>query len=221
MPRRPFNGNVNIFQEYGVVRPGSRRGYHTGVDYAMEQGRDVLAPENGTIQQNGDGRSSADGRGFFILLKGDSGTMHCLYHLSQMGHASGRVSEGQHIGESGNTGLSSGPHLHWETRKAPFDGNSDFPPSQWLFSGQPIYVPPTPQPVPTTQFVRLFGDFRTLRVSPGGAEKAKIYPNSFGSLTYKILSRSGDYIQIQTQMFGTGWIFVGASVSSLTQYFNA
>ena len=221
MPIRPFLGNVNITQEYGVVSPGTRRGYHTGVDYALPIGTAIIAPENGVIVQNGDGRATADGRGFFITMKGDSGTGFCLYHLLDMGKVVGRVSEGQLIGHSGSSGLSSGPHLHFETRKDVNNNTTDFPPSQWLFSGQPVYVPPTPQPVPTTQFVRLFGDYRTLRSSPGGAEKAKIYPNSFGSLTYKILSRSGDYIQIQTQMFGTGWIFVGASVSSLTQYFNA
>lgn len=222
MARRPFNGPVNITQEYGTREAGSRRGYHTGVDYAMAVGTQVVAPEPGTIAQNGDGRAPADGRGYFILVRGDSGTMHCLYHLKQMGTVGGRVSEGQVIGYSGNTGLSTGPHLHWETRKAPFDGNSDYPPAQWLFGSSPVYVPPVNVPAPTRQFVRIFGDYRTLYTGPGTAPKAKVYPNQFGGhLDYMILERSGNYVKIQTQMFGQGWIYVGPDVASLTQYFNA
>ncbi len=221
MARRPFSGNVNITQEYGVSAPGTRTGRHTGVDYSMEVGRQIVAPEAGAIQQNGDGRSTADGRGYFVLLKGDSGVLHCLYHLSRMGVASGRVSEGQLVGYSGNTGQSSGPHIHWETRKSPYDGNSDFAPGRWLFNGQPVYQPPINTPRPTNQFVRLFGDYRTLRESPAGSGKAKIYPNKFGHLDYMILERSGNYVRIQTQMFGQGWIYVGAEVAYLTQYFNA
>lgn len=221
MARRPFEGSVRITQEYGTPNRIYRRGYHTGVDYSMETGRNVLAPENGVIQQNGDGRSKSDGRGYFILLKGDSGTMHCLYHLSQMGHASGRVKEGQHIGESGNTGKSFGAHLHWETRKAPYDGNSDYPPSKWLFGKAPVYKPPAPAPAqPTTSFVRIFGDYRSLYNSAGGTKKAELKPNRFGHLDYKILQRSGNYIKISTQMFGLGWIYVGADVAHLTQYYK-
>lgn len=220
--RRPFNGAVNITQEYGARAPGSRRGYHTGVDYAMPVGSQVVSPEPGIVQQNGDGRAAGDGRGFYVLIKGRSGTLHCLYHLSKMGVIGGNVAEGQVVGFSGNTGASSGPHLHWETRKAPFDGNSDYPPSRWLFSSAPVYVPPAPQPAPTRQFVRIFGDYRTLYTSPGSSPKAKVYPNQFGGhLDYMILERSGNFVKVQTQMFGQAWIYVGSDVANLTQYFNA
>lgn len=222
--RRPFDGPVNITQEYGAVETGSRRGYHTGVDYAMPQGTPVLAPENGVIHQNGDGRAKSDGRGYFIELLGDSGTMHCLYHLKDLPSVTGRVSEGQAIGLSNNTGDSTGPHLHWETRKAPYDGNSDYPPAQWLFGfGTPVYVPPVSPPTPATkQFVRIFGDYRTVYANAGSSPKARICPNQFGGhLDYEILARSGDFVEIQTQMYGQGWIYVGADVANLTQYYSA
>lgn len=219
MARRPFNGNVNITQEYGQRAPGTRRGYHTGVDYGLPVGTPIVAPEAGTIQQNGDGRAPADGRGYFVLLKGNSGTMHCLYHLNQMGVANGSVSEGQLVGYSGNTGLSSGPHLHWETRRAPYDGYSDFAPGTWLFGSAPVYVPPV---VTTKQYVRIFGDFRTVYANPGSGPKGRILPNSFGGkLDYQILSRSGNFVQISTQSYGVVWIYVGPDVASLTQYYNA
>lgn len=220
MARRPFNGPVVITTEYGSAQAGSRRGYHTGVDYALNQGTEVVAPENGTIVRNGDGTASTDGRGYFIVLKGDSGTYHQLFHLKQMGHASGRVSEGQVIGYTGSTGRSTGPHLHWETTRAD-DRNSDYPPAQWLFGSAPVYVPPVNVPAPTRDFVRIFGDYRTLYSSPGGAKKAQLSPNQYGHLDYLILERSGNYVKIQTQMFGQGWIYVGSDVGHLTQYFKS
>lgn len=222
MARRPFNGAVNITQEYGTPNPGSRRGYHTGVDYGLAIGSEVVAPENGVIVRNGDGTAKSDGRGYYIVFKGDSGTFHQLFHLKQMGHASGRVAEGQVIGYTGNTGLSTGPHLHWETTRAD-DRNSDYPPAQWLFAKQNTYTPPAPAPAaPQNDFVRIFGDYRTLYANAGSGKKATLSPNQFGGhIDYRILGRSGNFVKIQTQMFGQGWIYVGPDVASLTQYFKA
>ena len=218
MPIRPFRGPVNITQEYGVRSSVYRRGYHTGVDYGLAVGTEVVAPSSGTIVRNGDGTASSDGRGYYIVLKGDDDIFHQLFHLKQMGHVSGRVTEGQVIGYSGNTGASTGAHLHWETTRAD-DRNSDFPPAQWLFAGQPIYTPPVQT---TRQYVRIFGDFRTLWASPGGSAKGRLAPNNYGGkLDYQILGRSGNYVQISTQVFGLGWIYVGPDVAHLTQYYNA
>ncbi len=218
---RPFIGAVNITQEYGAKAPGTRRGYHTGVDYGMGQGNAVIAPEDGTIQQNGDGRAASDGRGFFVLFKGDSGTLHCLYHLKQMGTASGRVTQGTVIGYSGNTGTSSGPHLHWETRKAPYDGNSDYAPSTWLFAqGSVPYTPPV-NATPKTEYVRVFGDYRTLYRGVGTGAFQRIAPNQFGgSLDYQILGRSGNFVKIHTSYYGDAWIYVGPDVANLTQFYS-
>lgn len=224
--RRPFNGQVVITTEYGEVQPGSRRGYHTGVDYGLNQGTAILAPENGTIAQNGDGRAASDGRGFFVTIVGDSGVGHCLYHLKQMGNVSGRVSEGEVVGYSGNTGASTGPHLHWETRHDVNNNTSDFPPGTWLFANQSVYVPPIvtvapPAPIAITQMVRFLGDYRTIRDFPGGPDTGKIRPNQFGGhLDYVIRERQGDWVKITTQMYGDKWVWVGQDVANITQYFN-
>lgn len=218
MARRPFNGPVVITTEYGTSQPGTRRGYHTGVDYALNTGTEVVAPENGVIVRNGDGTAASDGRGYFIVLKGDSGTYHQLFHLKQMGHASGRVSEGQVIGYTGSTGRSTGPHLHWETTRAD-DRNSDFPPAQWLFADRPVYVPPV---VVQSDWVRIFGDYRSLYRNAGSGKFATLVPRNYndGWLDYQILDRSGAYVKIQTKMFGIGWIYVGPDVAGLTQYYK-
>lgn len=215
MPRRIIDGSPNITQAYGERSNLYRKGYHTGVDYGVPVGTAIKAPTNGTVSV-GDGTAASDGRGLYIRVQGDDGVEHLVYHLVRWHVSSGRVLEGQHIADSGNTGLSTGPHAHYETRRA----GLDFNPADWLFA-TPQVATPAPAPAPTAQFVRLFGDYRTLRSSPSGAEKAKIYPNRFGHLDYRILERSGDSVKIQTQMFGEGWIYVGASVASLTQYFNA
>lgn len=217
MARRPFNGPVNITQEYGVKNSAYSRGYHTGVDYGLAVGTEVVSPTNGMIVENGDGTAKTDGRGYFIVVKGDDGVYHQLFHLKQRGTVTGRVTEGQPIGLSGNTGMTTGPHLHWETTRAN-DRRSDFAPSSWLFAGQPVYTPP----VVRKQYVRVFGDYRTVYTTPGAAPKGKILPNNFGGhLDYVIMDRSGDYVKIQTQTYGQGWIYVGPDVANLTQYYNA
>lgn len=226
MSRRPFDGQVIITTEYHEAEPGSRRGYHTGVDYAMPQGTPILSPTNGTIHQNGDGTSSSDGRGYFVTIVGDDGVGHCLYHLSRMGTRTGHVNEGDLVGYSGNTGQSTGPHLHWETRRGVDDNQSDFAPGTWLFAGQSaVNVSTTASPTPrTTAMVRFFGDYRTGRNTPGGAPACKIAPANYpgGYLDYAIKDRSGDWVQVTTGMFGDKWFYVGPDqgAAGLTQYFN-
>ena len=86
---------------------------------------------------------------------------------------------------------------------------------------EPVATPaPTPKPAPTTsQYVVIEGDYRTLYKTAGGTPIQKLAPNAYGGkLEYKVLNRSGEYVEIQTQMFGLGWIFVGPSVASLTQF---
>ena len=133
--RRPFDGEPVITQEYGVRSTDYKKGYHTGVDYALATGTRLLSPTTGTILQQGFGAwdwntRTGDGRGHFYIIQGDDGVVHYLYHLDTRAKANGRVSEGEYLGTSGNSGFSYGPHLHWETRR---DG-ADFNPGDWLFS---------------------------------------------------------------------------------------
>lgn len=220
--RRPFNGPVNITQEYGATEPGSRRGYHTGVDYAMTTGTPIYAPEPGTVT-NGDGRASADGRGYFVLVQGDSGTQHCLYHLNSPGVASGKVAEGQLVGYSGATGKATGPHLHWETRHAPYDGNSDFPPANWLFA-KPSTPPPADLPAHTSAQKLYLPAVPSWRVYPlnkapvVGNESGKLAPAQFGGLTYDIVSRPNANVAIiDTRDFGRVQIWIAPDTGAVVK----
>jgi murein DD-endopeptidase MepM/ murein hydrolase activator NlpD len=91
----------------GVWRP------HLGVDLAAPTGTPVYA--------TADGRVSAAGRrggyGLAITLQHARG-METLYgHMSRLNVARGQsVRRGEVIGWVGSTGLSTGPHLHYETR---------------------------------------------------------------------------------------------------------
>ena len=219
--RRPFNGTPNITTFYGTIQEGTRRGYHTGVDYALNVGTPVLAPIAGTVIRNGDGTAATDGRGWYVVFKGEDGIFHQLFHLSRRGVANGYVNEGDILGYSGNTGFSTGPHLHWETTTRD-DRTSDFAPADWLFKNT---VPET-VPAPVTydhEYVGITGDYRTTYETPRGKKTGRIFPNQFGgTLTYQVLAHDGDYIQIERQDgSGKQWLYAGTDVASLTNFYHA
>ena len=90
------------------------KGYHTGVDYACKEGTDILAVADGTVTSANWGKSY----GTQIVQKIDGQNVWVIYaHLSKsLVKAGDKVTKGQMIAESGNTGNSSGPHLHFEAR---------------------------------------------------------------------------------------------------------
>jgi murein DD-endopeptidase MepM/ murein hydrolase activator NlpD len=90
------------------------KGYHTGVDFAVPQGTNVVAVANGKIAAANWGKAY----GTQLVHKIEGQDVWVIYaHLSKALVKPGdMVVAGQHIGESGNTGNSSGPHLHFEAR---------------------------------------------------------------------------------------------------------
>lgn len=87
---------------------------HTGVDIAAPYGSGLISGLNGVISENG---WVAVG-GLHICVK--SGTLdECFYHMSAALYPVGtEVTIGQVIGAIGLTGVTTGPHVHWETRIA-------------------------------------------------------------------------------------------------------
>ncbi len=93
---------------------GYRR-LHPGVDYAAPKGTPILAAGNGVVEKAG--RSS--GYGNFTLIKHTNGYETAYGHQSAFAKGIGPgtvVRQGQIIGYVGSTGLSTGPHLHFEIR---------------------------------------------------------------------------------------------------------
>jgi murein DD-endopeptidase MepM/ murein hydrolase activator NlpD len=95
--------------------------YHTGTDFWNSTGTPVLSPAPGVVVFS----EPLVVRGNVIILDHGWGVMTGYWHLSaSFVNVGDTVSQGQHIGDIGNTGLSTGPHLHWEMRVGgqPVDG---------------------------------------------------------------------------------------------------
>ena len=85
--------------------------YHKGVDWATPVGTSVVASSSGTVTRAGWG----SGYGYCVYIRHPDGRETRYGHLSKVLVSVGQsVSQGQRIALSGNTGVSTGPHLHFE-----------------------------------------------------------------------------------------------------------
>ena len=125
---------VKLSSEFGVQRPGHK---HGGLDLST-QGKNypVYATEdNGKVVTVG---KQDKGAGNYVVIEYDrqDGTkIQTTYmHLNQIGVKPGDIVNARHqIGVSGNTGRSSGPHLHFETKYLNANGNWEkFDPKLYL-----------------------------------------------------------------------------------------
>lgn len=86
---------------------------HAGVDFAAPVGTPILAPADGRVIKAG----WESGYGNMIRIEHDFGVQTVYGHLSKLRVTAGqKVSRGERIGDMGNTGRSTGPHLHYEIR---------------------------------------------------------------------------------------------------------
>ncbi|MFC5243483.1 M23 family metallopeptidase [Streptomyces atrovirens] len=99
---------------------------HSGQDYAVPTGTTVMAAHGGTVVKAGpNGAGDGPAYGNAVVIKHGNGTYSQYAHLSQVNVKAGQiVKTGQKIALSGNTGNSSGPHLHFEIRTTPNYGSA-------------------------------------------------------------------------------------------------
>ena len=91
---------------------------HSGQDFAVPTGTKVSAAHSGTVVKAGPyGGGDGPAYGNAIVIKHSNGKFSQYAHLSKINvHIGQHVKTGQKIALSGNTGNSSGPHLHFEIR---------------------------------------------------------------------------------------------------------
>jgi len=120
----PVN-NPRITQPWGRPNPRYAAKRHTGIDYGMPVGTPLFAVTDGTIKDVLNDKSYGK---VVVLSATHEGTKYDIWycHMSKPEVKKGqKVSVGTQLGLSGNTGNSTGPHLHLETRIAPFRYGND------------------------------------------------------------------------------------------------
>lgn len=109
-----------ITSGFGAIRPGYRRSsgglhrrFHEGIDIAAPRGTPVMASGDGLVTFSG----YRSGYGKMVILDHGYGISTAYAHCSTIFVEEGkRVSRGMIIASVGNTGRSTGPHLHYEIR---------------------------------------------------------------------------------------------------------
>ncbi len=169
--RRPVLSPYTISTEFGVKDSYAKFGYHSGVDYAIPSGRQVLAPVSGQLTNV----VSPTGGNMVVIYDGQF--YHRLMHNSSFSRGNGPVTEGQEVAKSGSTGLSTGPHVHWDINREgiyPTSFASFVSPALWLEGKYNI----TPPPVAGGNVVfqndaEVQDAYKLLRGNPGTAEERK------------------------------------------------
>lgn len=132
---KPVEGN--LISGFGNRRHPVTGGikFHEGLDFACGTGTPIYATANGVIETTG---YVGNGYGLNINIDHKNGFKTKFAHMSKSLVKEGqKVTRGQLIGYSGNTGLSTGPHLHYEimymgVKIDPFDYfYEDLPPSEY------------------------------------------------------------------------------------------
>jgi murein DD-endopeptidase MepM/ murein hydrolase activator NlpD len=114
--RVPVDQFIKISSPFGTRRSyggGPMTSYHEGTDFAVPAGTPVYAPADGVVVI----AEPLAVRGNAVVIDHGWGVYSGLYHLSEIKVTPGQqVKQGDLIGLSGNTGLSTGAHLHWDIR---------------------------------------------------------------------------------------------------------
>lgn len=116
-----------VITDFGTLRSynnGPVVGHHGGADIAAGAGRNVVAPARGRVALV----DSVRLRGNIVILDHGLGVFTTYAHLSSVDVQVGQtVERGQPFAKVGSTGLSTGPHLHWEM----WVGGQNVNPLEW------------------------------------------------------------------------------------------
>jgi murein DD-endopeptidase MepM/ murein hydrolase activator NlpD len=109
---QPVKGPIST--EFGEVRSyngGPFQGHHAGTDFEVGPDTPVLAPAHGRVEL----LEEVKLRGKILVLDHGGGVYTTYAHLNDYTvEVNQEVQQGQPVAKVGSTGLSTGPHLHWE-----------------------------------------------------------------------------------------------------------
>ena len=124
----PLSGNITSPFGNRIHPITKKEELHTGIDIDINNGTDVKASESGEIIKQGEDERF----GNYIIIKHKGSFQTCYAHLESFIKNEGDyVNKGESIGVAGETGLTTGPHLHFEIRK----GEERVDPNKYLFEG--------------------------------------------------------------------------------------
>lgn len=112
-PISPVKGSVTSDFGFRLHPITQKPDFHTGTDIAAAEGTEIVSILAGTVTEVG----YHDGYGNYLVLTHSSGLQSYYKHCSEVIAAEGeKVYRGQVIALVGSTGISTGPHLHFELR---------------------------------------------------------------------------------------------------------
>lgn len=133
--RRPLPAEQTISSPYGSrIDPFHRRpSFHSGIDIRAPTGLPVQATAAGVVVSAG----NAGGYGLRVEVSHGAGLVTRYAHMSTIDVREGqRISAGDIVGKVGSTGRSTGPHLHYEIRRA---GNT-IDPMRMVQAGEELLI---------------------------------------------------------------------------------
>ena len=172
----PIDTIARVTSKYGP----RRRRMHRGIDLKVQKGDTIRAAFDGKVRIRNYERR---GYGYYLVIRHPNGLETIYGHLSkQLVHVNDIVHAGDPIGLGGNTGRSTGSHLHFETR---FLGQANNPAEIVDFeNGVPVH----------DTFV-----FRNVKIN---GRKSNIYTSSGDQLVYHRV-KSGDTLGKIARIYGT------------------
>jgi len=113
--RPPLKGRISSGYGNRIHPITKKSSFHNGVDIVAPIGTDIVAPEAGTITEFWDNVKG----GHCLAMVSATGKRYGFAHLSnRLVKLHDHVSEGQVIAEVGNSGASTGAHLHFTVKVA-------------------------------------------------------------------------------------------------------
>ena len=204
--RKPFNGNYPVTQHFGDTFTDPKG--HKGIDYALPLGTPVFAAADGMVTFAG---MDSTGYGNCVIIRHGDGSGTVYAHLdSLMVKEQHFIIAGIGIGFSGNTGTSTGPHLHFEYRRKADDYKSAIDPMPLL--NRPIISDSSndmPEPAADSDsdgMVQVICDTANVRLTPDGDLLGTLNRGAVLKLLPDIVITPDKLVRRKAQLETTFWI---------------